>query len=465
MEASIINARKRISPAMLTSHFLAKMNREWIKELDEPYRAASVYEWQQGYYSLRVAGLEAAEKAFKVMELVLEGKSSGSALDKGLRKWGLASDSFLKLANSLPLFPEIIDDSKPIDNLFNPFLKKINDWLSSFRNYINQYAGLIKLDAPETRRTAILNIKTTVFHLISMQEAIDGIGNLTFQYFELDYIKKKERLLYGSLLRISTYYGEKVIDKSFKRQLNISSEVASYWSEKMDLSFDLVNKGIGYFSDTTGLIVHYPSGVVASEYTTEVTFGAEFDNDIDIERDFQSIVLGMLGFCFADVDFVTLFLCKNKEAKKGMRFTKDTLFKIKNILEGGQDELGDSDIPLPVLPDGENLATLPGVSYNDIIPNEDATIIFEFYQLLWKRRVYSLSVNDLTSIDKNWRHNEIRGFDNKILEVLRDLELTRDLEVTRTLKEHYEGILENPEIYGDDFIVEQLLSRMLTMDK
>lgn len=461
IEASIIDARKRISPTTLPSPFLAKMNREWINELDEPYRASSVYEWQQGYYSLREAGLEVAEKSCKVIELVLEGKSSGNALDKALKQWEFVSDSFLTLANSLPLFPELFNLDKSIDNFF----KNINKWLLSFRNYINQYTGLIKLDAPDTRRIALLNIRTTVFHLTFMQEGIDEIGNLTFQYFDLDIIKKKEKLAYRRLLRTSAYYGEKVIDKSFKRQINISNEVATYWSEKRNLIFNSVSKSVDYFSTNTGLKVYSPSGVVESEYTTEVVFGAEINDNIDIARDFQSIALGMLGFCFADIDFVTLFFCKNKEAIKGMRFTKDTLLKMKNILEGSQWDLGDSDIPLPVVPNSENLATLSGISYSEIIPNDEATKVFEFYQALWKLGVYSLASNDLTTVDKNWRLNQISDLNNQILKILKEFETILDMEVNKTFREHYEGILRNPEKYGDELIAELLLSRLLTIDK
>lgn len=465
IKASINDARKRISPVMLPSPFSVKMNREWINELDEPYRSTSIYEWQQKYYALREAGLLAAENANQVMEIVLEGRSSSKALDKGLKKWEIASDRFLQLHNSLPLPPEVINDNKSIDDLFNSLLKKINDWASSFRNYINQYAGLIKLNEPETRRVALVNIRATVFHLIYMQEALDEIANLTYKYFDLDAIKNKERFIYSRLLRTSIYYAETVTDTLFTKQLNASSTVALYWKEKHDAIFNSVIQSIANFSAITGLEVYYPSKTIENEYTSEIVFGAECSDDIDLEVDFQLIAEGMLGFCSTDIDSITLFICTNRVAKNGLRFTRDALLKMKNILEGSQEELGDYDMPLPMIPDAENLATLPDISYSETIPNEDATILFKFYETLWKRRVYCLENNDITPLDKNWRNSEIEAFDNEMLKVLKQCELTQNLKVTQTLKEHYEGILKNPEAYEDDLIVNLLLSNLRKMGK
>lgn len=465
VKASINAARKRITPVMLPNAFVVKMNREWINELDEPYRSTSIYEWQHKYYDLREAGLLVAENAYIVMEIVLEGRSLNKALNKGLKKWEIASDCFLQLHNSIPLPFKVINDNKLTDDLFNSLLKKVTDWASSFRNYINQYSGLIKLNEPETRRVALVNIRTTVFHLISMQEALDEIANLTYKYFELTAIKNKERFIYNRLLRTSIYYAETVIDTLFTRQLNASSTVARYWKEKHDAIFSSVIQSIANFSTITGLEVYYPSKTIENEYTSEIVFGAECSEDIDIEVDFQLIAEGMLGFCSTEMDSITLFICKNREAKNGLRFTRDTILKMKSILEGSQEELGDYDIPLPIVPDSENLAILSDISYGETVPNENATTLFTFYETLWKRRIYCLENKDITPLDKNWRNSEIEAFDNEILIVLKQCELMQNLKVTQTLKEHYEAILKNPEAYEDDLIVNLLLSNLRRMDK
>ncbi|MFA6072381.1 MAG: hypothetical protein WC810_27785 [Janthinobacterium sp.] len=457
IQATLINANKRIPSTNLPSPFLINFNRIWNDELSNPFRSVSMYEWQEKYHSLRQAAVSCARSGCNVLELIIKGRIGSGSFDKAVNDWDILSNVFIKQNKTLPQFPADIDNDEFKKALLNPLLKAINDWGSNYLNYINQYAGLLSIDKSETRRLALSNIKSSVFKLLPMQLAFDGILNETYTYFDLKTLKKQETLWYGRLLRTSMYYGDNVSDASFKRFDDVQVQVAAYWREKNEARYQVLLVCLNAFSEITGLQVHQPSEIIEEEFVSRAVFGVVVSEMTDIEQSFELICMGMAMFSVSDLDFVTVVMCKSKSAICGWRFRKDYFDKKRSILEGKDLILAEEDGPMGIQISVEELVTLKDIEYSESSSLPLIRSILEFYQTIWLWKVYNLNANHKSDIDKTWNTEQIGIHSSKLSEILNSFSKTENLDIAKQMESDYQHITDDPDLWTDQLLANQIL--------
>lgn len=390
VQTVVMNAHKKMPPEMLPSSFTVKLNRIWNDDLINPYRAVSMFEWQEAVTNFRLAAVSCAKQCCNLLNVIIRGDAGKPVFDKSINLWDAASNRFIKLNKTLPLFPSSISGDEITGNLIKSYIKSIQDWAQSYLNYINQFYGLLKLDDPETRRLSLINLRSCNSRIRDMQESYDKIRDLTISYFDVDDLKEAENICFTQLQKTSAYYGDNVIHPTFERVRDPGSRIEEYWRAKQDEKWQMIMKCLDSF---TNLPIIRPSSIIEEEFISRLVVGIEFENLKDAEEQFSTIAMGMAFFNLTNLDFVTVIICIEKKAFFGWRFRSDFFAKARSVLEGGELQISNVDSPLLLSPTPADLDTLPGIEYADREQDFQSDQIFRFYETLWMRNIHLMSKN------------------------------------------------------------------------
>jgi hypothetical protein len=447
----VMNAHKKMPPEMLPSSFTVKLNRIWNDDLINPYRAVSMFEWQEAVTDFRLAAVSCAKQSCNLLNVIIRGDAGKPVFDKSINLWDAASNRFIKLNKTLPLFPSSISGDEAAENLIKTYVKSIQDWAQSYLNYINQFSGLLKLDEPETRRLSLINLQSCNSKIRDMQESYDKIRDLTISYFDVDDLKEIENICFTQLQKTSIYYGDNVIHPTFEKVHDPAPRIEEYWRAKQDEKWQMIMKCLDSF---TNLPIIRPCSIIEEEFLSRLVVGIEFKNLKDAEEQFSTIAMGMAFFNFTDLDFVTVFICIERRAIFGWRFRSDFFAKARNVLEGGELQINEVDSPLLLPPTAADLATLPGIEYAEPEQDFQSDQIFRFYETLWMRNIHSRNKNADSIAIQGSASEQYSSELNIMREILKD---SISATLYNQIDSHFEDITNKPDEFSDQSIVEKAI--------
>ncbi|MPR33986.1 hypothetical protein [Salmonirosea aquatica] len=454
------NAYKILSPEVIFTPFKVSLNCSWRDSLLEPYRADSLYKWQAAHIELREQAFDCARAGYSLLEQILKGNARARSFDKAFQNWERISDTFLDTDKKHPIFPALeVNPSKTGNNL-KLLYSSIEDWTSWIRNFYQKFASLLPVDKVDTRHFILMSLRQAEFHLPKMQEAFNLIGKQTLVYFDTTELVKQENYWYGRLRRASEYYGEHVMDSSFKRINEISTTVADYWENRESSRYHKLLASLDRFSSLTGYSIYKPSQLTEEEFTTHAVVGIEGLTRRELENDFERLAFNLVSVGLTDVDFLAVLICKEKKVTSGFQFKRDFFDKAAKLIDGGEEELSPSDFLIPIIPDEDTIKTLPQVTL--ALP-ESPSIgkpVGDLYQTLWKLVETVKHSKVKIEADESWKQQQISNYRNQATSYLKEIERGEYADIADITKKTYHDVLANPSDWTGRLLAERLLETL-----
>ena len=161
----------------------------------------------------------------RLFEYILEGKKTKDIYPLYQEVFAL-----LKLEKEFPVKTVKYNDEEE----FGDELKNINDFKSSYENFMNQLAGILDQN---NSHLPLSNLHDAYLKLSAMQDAFDTIQKSTYQYFDMEIIKKEEILWLDRLLKTVQFF----LDVPRKTIVGAKEKILTWQEEKRKKELEIVN--------------------------------------------------------------------------------------------------------------------------------------------------------------------------------------------------------------------------------
>lgn len=454
------DAYKTLSPNVIFIPLKISLNSSWRDSLLAPYRADSLYEWQDAQIRLRERAVNCARITYYLIELFLQRKANGGYFQKSINKWKQCLEDFFESDNALLFFPITNESNTISDKIFEPLRKSIRDWVSSLRNFYNQFIGLLSLEKSDTRRLALLNLRQACILLPKMQNAFNSIAEHTLTYFDTSDLVRNEVLWYGRLRRASEYYGEHVFDSTFKTVSEVATTVAEFWDDRESTRYHKLLSCLDKFTNITGYSIYKPSHLTEEEFTTHAVVGVEGLTRHELESDFEWLAFNLINVHLTDVDFLTVVLCQERKVIGGFRFNRNFFIKAAKLIDGEEEKISPSDFPIPIIPDEDTIKTLPQVTLDLPELPSIGKLIADLYQTLWKLVETENHFTVKNELDKAWKEQKIENYKNQAEDCMREILKSEYTTIVSKINVTYRDVLESPSNWSGKLLAEQLMEAL-----
>lgn len=451
------DAHKTLSPKAIFNPLTVSLNRSWDDSLLEPYRSDSIYSWQLAIITLREQAVNCAQRCYQLIDLLLQRKSASRPFEKALREWDQYSDDFLATYRKIPFFPFTINPLTQDEGELQQQRKEVRDWILHVSNYYRQFAGLLKINEPETRRLALLNLRQLNVCLPKMQQSFVTITEQTISYFDTADLEKQETYWYGRLRRASIYYGEHVFDSTFETVSDVAVTIASHWKSQQSTRYQTLIACLDNFAELSGYTIYKPDRLVDEELTTHATVGIEGLTAKEVEEDFEQFVTGLASIALTDVDFLTVIICKGRKAIGGFRFNRNLFDKVMKIFDGEDVDILPSDAPIPINLNADAIKTLPDVTWSEPALHPIGKPISNLYQTLWMLIETVKRYQVISEVDKNWKDEQINTYNEQANNCLRQIIESPFINVANRVKILCTNVLALPSEWSGNLLAEHLI--------
>jgi hypothetical protein len=398
-KAVLNNAHKEIPSENLFDNFDVHINQIWAKTILGQYTASSSYEWQKEHLQLREKGVEFLKNATRLLESKLE--RDERKFNSQIKQLIALIINFNKLDHTHKKYPS--KSKKYFDRVpFEEEHRAISDWLSSIRNFFNQFSGIITPKTDQDRHLPWVNLKSAVHHLHKMQEAFENITEGAHKYFSTDELINAENIWHKKALETVQYFIDQT-RKSFPEKVIVASKSVLSWNEtERQIKLEELHRIIIDFEEKSAFIFYLPNKIIEEELLNYAVIGVR-GCDLRNEEDLWELSVGLCKFANTDIHFFTLvFVNDDKKVKGALRFNRSYFEVFKKLFETGQYDENESYPPLPIFPDVSMLTALDGITLQSVPNNTEFETYFKMLQAVWKLSEYRRRLNRDISVEKRW---------------------------------------------------------------
>jgi len=406
------NSRKEMPYENISDIFDIHINQIWSNSILDNYRASSVYEWQKQHIQLREAGVEFSKRCIRYFEALIEENQSRSksSTEPLINQTNLLS-GLLKRSPKLPRSSKKYFEKE----LLNDEQKNINEWSFSLNNFLNQYASVIFPKSDNDRRVATINLKSTVYKLIKMQDAYEKIITPTYQYFNTEEINTEEQKLYKRLLKTVSFYIGKTIKSRSENIPFARSAVEQWWElqkkQRLDLIHSIVKEQEGYFK------FYLPNRILEEEILKYVVIGVEEIDQDNFEDESFELIRSLINLDKTDINFFTFVNIRNGKAIGAFWVERKLFSHFRTAIKTGRFKQNEYGNPINVIPPDEKMLG----SLDDIILQTYTNVeaIKEFSKMMfdiWKLSEYRDRLDKKNVIEAEWLQDLEEEYSQIILE-------------------------------------------------
>ncbi len=379
---------KAIPRENLFDEFDIHLNVIWRKTIMRQYSYETIYEWQEYYRKLRLKFIEFMKACNKLFEYILEGKKT-----KDIYQLYQEIFSLLQIEKEFPVKTIKYNDEEE----FEDELKNINDFKSSYKNFVNQLTSILD---QSNSHLPLSNLHDAYLRLSAMQNAFDTIQKSTYEYFDMEIIKKEEILWLDRLLKTVQFF----VDVPRKTIVGAKEKILVWHEGKRKEELETVYAILESLKIEFNYKVYYPVRVIEKKFK-EIVIGIE---DFE-EGDLGEILFSLVDFYESNIDYINIIRVHNKEASYGFRVSKAFFGKVQIVLDGGDYVESEFGNPLPLNVTGELLETLNEKIVMESQPEEiPKTIFIEIMYDIWKLTEYRARLDKDNKIENEWREkNEL----------------------------------------------------------
>jgi len=379
---AIENSKKSIPKENLFDKFDVHLNVIWRKTIMKQYSYESIYDWQEYQKNIREIFLKFTKETNRVFEYIIEGKKV-----KNIEPLYNEVFETLKTEKEFPVMQIKYNEKEP----FKTEIDAINSFKSSYRNFMNQFVGI--LDKSDT--LLLINLKNACKKLEKMQQSFDFIQNETYEYFDLTNLKEEEQYWYKRLKNTIEFY----ISADVKK-VNVAKEYIQKWiKERDELLLDEINSIIDIL-EYMGFMIQRPLYIIEKGNFKEIAIGIK---NLEL-NELEKVLFGIVDFSEIEIDYVNIIKLENDNPIGGFRVPKEFFEKIQNTLNGEEYIENDFGNPLPIIDFSDELLNSIGISSQNVLQSNDKEkeTFFEVMYDIWKLIEYKNSLNKKSEIENNW---------------------------------------------------------------
>ena len=382
-KAVLQNSTKRMSPdtILMGNDFDVHINQIWTKTILDKYGANSIYEWQKQYIALRKHCLELYKKCVRLIEAVLERNSKNKNVL--IKEVASLATTFFEMEFSLKKYPS--DSKKYFDKkLHNKELSVIDQWLSSFRNFINQLSGLLMPNSDRDRLLPLINIRAAEYRLPEMQKAHNLIADDSHKYFESDQLCIDENKWLTRLYHTVEFYIDQA-KAGFVSSIVVASRSIEEWkTTDQKQKLEEFNSIIREYAKSTTYVFHLPKKIIEDESLNYVVIGIQ-GFDITDENQLWDLSRGLSELTKTDIHFFTIVIVDDElQATGAFRVGHHYFEKFQKLLDGLEINESNWGNPLPLIPDEIMLRTLEGITLKKPVSITANESFFQMMFNIWK---------------------------------------------------------------------------------
>ncbi len=387
---------KAIPRENLFDEFDIHLNVIWRKTIMRQYSYETIYEWQEYYRKLRLKFIEFMKACNKLFEYILEGKKT-----KDIYQLYQEIFSLLQIEKEFPVKTIKYNDEEE----FEDELKNINDFKSSYKNFVNQLTSILD---QSNSHLPLSNLHDAYLRLSAMQNAFDTIQKSTYEYFDMEIIKKEEILWLDRLLKTVQFF----VDVPRKTIVGAKEKILVWHEGKRKEELETVYAILESLKIEFNYKVYYPVRVIEKKFK-EIVIGIE---DFE-EGDLGEILFSLVDFYESNIDYINIIRVHNKEASYGFRVSKACLEKVQIVLDGGEYVESEFGNPILVNITDELLSTLNEKIVMESQPEDiPKTIFIEIMYDIWKLTEYRNHLDRDNEIENEWLKNNELEITNRIRE-------------------------------------------------
>jgi len=376
---------KAIPAENLFDKFDVHLNVIWRKTIMKNYSFESIYEWQSYQKEVREVFLEFTKECNRLFEYKIENKQPKNIYPLYQKVFNI-----LKKSKEFP--------TKNIryksENMFKNELKVISDFKFSFRNFVDQFIGIVD---NSNIHLPLINLNEALLKLNSMQEAFDNIQKNTYTYFDFSYLNQEENYWYERLLQTIEFYLQ--WNKN-KEKVVVAKEVILSWHFKKEQeNLEKILSILENLEDI-GFDIYKPNKIVKNGNFKEVAVAIE---NLE-EGDLEDILFSLVDIIETEINYVNLFKSNNKEISYGFRVPKEILEQIKNFLDGNEFEENEFVNILPIFNIEKEILDSLGNDFKVESPkiDESKNAFIEVMFDIWKFMEYKNRLNSNNLYEKKW---------------------------------------------------------------
>ena len=412
-KAVLQNAHKQMPVENLFDDFDVHINQIWAKTILSQYAASSSYEWQRQHLQMREKSVELVKKCTRLFEAHLE-RDLSKIRTLTTNVFSLATD-FFKLDKTLKKYPS--NGKKYFDEVpFRNEQKAISEWLSSFRNFVNQMAGLINPQKDNDRHLPVINLKSAVYRLSAMQEAYEKITEGSYKYFPTTDLANTESTWFARLSQTVQFYVNTVQTNSSETIVVASKSVVAWYDTEEKRKLTELYSIISTFEQESPFIFYLPTKIIEEENLNYAVIGV-WGCDIKNEENLWDLSVGLRDLVTTNIHFFTFVLVDDDKQVTGAFRVNDHYFeKLKKIVELNLVEEDDFSSFLPIFPNTSTLSVLEGITLKTVPNSPELEVFFRMLMTIWKLSEYRNRLNQEVSIEKKWLQEIEEEYRNIIMQ-------------------------------------------------
>ena len=439
-----INAHKILTPDVINSPYLLKLNQIWNDALNKRYMADSLYTWQHQWMNLRQQALHFVRSAEQLLEQSLMHKTGSQAYKVNLKMYAEAGPAFLQADRTLRSFPEA--DCPSTRSLhFEAEQKNMREWASCLSAFINQFSEIILNNTPETRRLAMLNLGRAVYHLAAMQQSFAHIQAATYIYEDTTRLTDEETRWYSRLHRTALFYGRHVAEALFSRIENVQSNTLKYWKVRQAYTLQTLYMALDAFTERTGYMVYKPTAIIEEEWNLRAVIGIDRVDLNEWETESVHVLNSFVFLTILDIPFYTIVVCQEGIATFAFRLHKSLLDNIVAEMNGEELPNADPDLPYELPITDEDLAYLPVIMLKEqsTQTQHNSQTIYNLFVCLWQLTEYRNRLAVEKPIEKEWWQHISKDLNHQIENYLSALNINIREEAFADIKQFSDQVLMN----------------------
>lgn len=450
-----MNASKAIPVENMHDTFDIHINQIWTKVLFDRYSYSSVYEWQKEFITLREFTITLMKKVVYLFEAYIEKNSK--SITRNIKEVTSVASEFLVKQDQIKKYPSV--SNKYFEkNSISEHQKPLNNWGMSFRNFITQMSGILSPTKVDDSRLPIANLNDALYQLPKMQKSFELIVANTSCYFEVEAISRDELCWMNRLHQTVNYYVNNPSEKAIACRVTIEKWWVNHNAVELSQLYNIVNS----FEAETKYKFLLPKKIIVEGNLKHCTIGVS-NFDISNDADLWSLSIGLCdlgdtGFHF----FVFIIVDSNKEVTGAIRMSDNYFKKFQDFLKYEDFENDDWNMPLPVIPDSEMIATLEGVKLKALNKDPKNEAYFTMMINCWKLSEYRARLNTINKIEKDWLMEIEEEYQNLIFSDFDKVYVPENSNVKPT-KEYVARFIEAKDILTKEEIVEYMLEKAIVL--
>lgn len=412
-KAVVQNAHKKMPVKNIYDLFDTHLNRIWSKAILDKYSHTSAYEWQEAFFAYRNMVVGLAKEVTYLFEAHLQGNTK--TVKSQVKSLVNQANEFLKYDTGLKRYPS--STIKHFEDDVNAKqINKIDSWRASFRNFINQMSGIIIPKNDHDRSLPVINLSDAIDKVTEMQNAYIQLGEQSYSYFSTESLIQQEVKVLQRLLDTVLYYSYTAKNNLPMNIPNPNREIIIWNETALKTEMENLYRIFDGAEAASAFSFYKPDKITKQGSLKYCSLGIGNFNILDEEQLFE-LSLRLFELANTGIHFFTFVIVDDKmEVIGAFRVGDNYCKKFENLINDNPIDESDWGNPIPLIPDENTVATLPGIKLKPVVKIQANDAYFTMMINCWKLSEYRNRLDQKNTVEKKW----LSEIENELIKSISD---------------------------------------------